>query len=250
MNSRTTKPIQVVVLLVSMLVSMLPATVWAQETRGTITGNVTDANQALVSGATVKVTNVAMGTTVTVKTNDAGHFGAPYLIPGTYQIVVENRGFRRYVRENVTLRIGETLDLPIALETGGTEEAVTVTAEAPRLDTATASMGQTVDGRRVAELPLVHGDPYTLIALSPGVTFARDQPLDRPFEPTHIVGFTYDGTRANSTDLTIDGAPSTATANGHEGIASYVPIGASPAPSSRPTSSASPMTGPGPTAAT
>jgi hypothetical protein len=223
MKSKTIRSIHTLVLVVSMLLALLPINAWSQETRGTLTGKVTDAGQAIVVGAIVKVTNVAMGTSTSVTTNDSGHFGVPYLVPGTYQIVVENRGFKRYVRENVSLRIGEVLELPITLETGGTEEAITVTAEAPRLDTATASMGQTVDGRRVAELPLVHGDPYTLIGLSPGVSFARDQRLDRPFEPTHIVGFTYDGTRANRSDLTIDGAPSTATANGNEVIASYVP---------------------------
>jgi len=70
---------------------------------------------------------------------------------------------------------------------------------------------------------IMHGDPYTLIALAPGASFARDPRLDRPFEPTHIVGYSMDGTRANRSDLTIDGVPSTATANAFEVIASYVP---------------------------
>jgi len=205
------------------MVSLFPAAAFAQEARGTIAGKVTDAGQAIVADAVVKITNVAMGTTVPVTTNDSGFFVAPYMVPGNYEITVEVKGFKRYVRGGVVLRIGEKLDIPIVLETGGTEESITVTAEAAALDTATASMGQAVDGRRVAELPLVHGDPYTMIGLAPGVGFARSQRLDRPFEPTHIVGFTIDGTRANRSDLTIDGAPSTATANANEVIASYVP---------------------------
>ena len=95
--------------------------------------------------------------------------------------------------------------------------------ENPVLDDTTGSLGQTVDNKRIAELPLVHGDPYTLIGLAPGVSFARDQRLDRPFEPTHIVGFSMDGVRSNRSDLMIDGVPSTATANANEVIASYVP---------------------------
>ncbi len=55
------------------------------------------------------------------------------------------------------------------------------------------------------------------------VAFGRDPKLDRPFEPTHIVGYTIDGTRANRSDLTIDGVTSTATANANEVTASYVP---------------------------
>jgi hypothetical protein len=200
-----------------------PATISAQEARGNITGTVRDASDAVMPGASVKITDIARGTTVNATTNEAGLYTAPYLLPGTYQIVVEVNGFKKFVRAGVVLRIGETLDIPVRLEVGQTSETVTVTVETPTLDTTSASMGQTVDSRRVAELPLVHGDPYTMIGLSPGVTFSRDQRLDRPFEPTHIVGFTMNGTRANRSDLTIDGAPSTATAGNNEVIASYVP---------------------------
>src|SRR5215510_6864841 len=205
------------------MVLLAPSSASAQEARGTITGKVRDASEAVMPGAQVRIIDVARGTTVTVTTNDAGLYQAPYLLPGTYQIVVEVNGFKKYVRGAVVLRIGDNLDIPVQLEVGQTSETVTVTAETPTLDTTSGSMGQTVDSRRVAELPLVHGDPYTMIGLSPSVTFARDQRLDRPFEPTHIVGFTVAGTRANRSDLTIDGAPSTATANANEVIASYVP---------------------------
>ncbi len=133
------------------------------------------------------------------------------------------RDSRSILREGIVIRIGDTLETDAQLEVGSLDQSVTVNADAPVLDTTTASMGQTVDSRRVAELPLVHGDPYTLMGLAPGVTFARDQRLDRPFEPTHIVGFNIDGVRANRSDLTIDGSPSTATANANEVIASYVP---------------------------
>jgi hypothetical protein len=200
-----------------------PALVFGQEARGAIAGSVRDSHQGVISEANVKVSNLARGTSVSLQTNDAGLFRVLYLVPGTYQVVVEARGFKKYVRDGVELRIGETLDVNVALEAGGAEESVNVTAGALVLETASASMGQAVDGRRVAELPLVHGDPYTLIALAPGASFARDPRLDRPFEPTHIVGYTMDGTRANRSDLTIDGIPSTATANAFEVIASYVP---------------------------
>src|SRR5919199_56045 len=195
----------------------------AQESRGKITGTVTDPNKAAVPGATVKVTDAARGTTVTLTTNDEGFFQAPYLLPGTYQVVVESAGFKKYIQDGVVLQINETRDLPIALEVGGTQETVTVTAGAADLNNADANLGQTVDSKRIAELPLVHGDPYTLVGLSPGVTYTGSTRLDRPFEPTHIVGYAMDGVRGIRSDLLIDGAPSTATANGNEVIASYVP---------------------------
>ena len=80
-----------------------------------------------------------------------------------------------------------------------------------------------VDARRIAELPTPHGDPVRLIGLAAGVSYTGSARLDRPFEPTHIVGYAMDGTRGNRSDLTIDGVPSTATANAGEVIASYVP---------------------------
>ena len=205
------------------MVLLAPATSLAQEARGTITGKVKDASDAVLPNASVKITNTARGTTTNLVTNDAGYFQAPYLLPGNYRIVVEVNGFKKYIRDGILLQIGATLDIPIQLEIGQTSESITVTAENPTLDTTSASMGQTVDSRRVAELPLVHGDPYTLIGLSAGVSFGRDPKLDRPFEPTHIVGYTMDGTRANRSDLTIDGVTSTATANANEVTASYVP---------------------------
>ena len=100
---------------------------------------------------------------------------------------------------------------------------MTVTADVPQLNTENASLGQVIDSQRLAELPLVHGDPYTLIGLSPGTSSTGDPRLDRPFEPTHIVGFAVNGVRGNRMDLTIDGVASTATANANEVIASYVP---------------------------
>ena len=197
--------------------------IFAQETRGVIRGTVTDPNKSPVPGASVKIIDPTRGTTLDLKTNDDGFFQATYLFPGTYQIVVETTGFKKSVRDNVILDIGSAIQVDMPLEVGGSQETVTVTADIPPLNTESASLGQTIDAKRLAELPLVHGDPYTLIGLSPGVTYTGSTRLDRPFEPTHIVGFAIDGTRGNRSDLTIDGAPSTATANANEVIASYVP---------------------------
>ena len=206
-----------------LIVLFVPVSLRAQEVRGKITGRVLDPGKAAIPGASVKVTDVARGTTVSLTTNDDGLFQANYLLSGTYQVVVEMAGFKKFIQDSVLLQINENRDLVIELEVGGTTETVTVTAEAANLNTADANLGQTLDQKRVAELPLVHGDPYTLIGLSTGVAATGDPRLDRPFEPTHIVGYAVDGTRGNRMDLLIDGAPSTATANANEVIASYVP---------------------------
>jgi hypothetical protein len=201
----------------------LAGSLQAQETRGRITGRVTDTTKAPVPGASVTVKDASRGTSAASTTNGEGLFQVNYLLPGTYQVTVEVAGFKKHVQDKVQVQISQTRDLPVVLEVGGLTEAVSVTAEGAALNSSDASMGFTVDAKRLEELPLIHGDPYKIMGLATGLAHSGDQRLDRPYEPTHIVGYAYDGTRSNRSDLLIDGAPSTSTANQNEVIASYVP---------------------------
>ncbi len=202
---------------------MLAVAGMAQDPRGSITGIVTDPSGAVVPNASVEVVNKAMGTRQNLTTNDAGVYNALYLLPGRYQVSVEAPGFKKAIRDEIEVRVDDRVAVNFQLDVGGTEQTVTVVGEVPLLSTETASLGAVVDQRRVQELPVPHGNPYFLIGLAAGVAFTRDARLDRPFEPTHIVGYAMDGTRANRSDVTIDGAVSTATAGAGEVIASYVP---------------------------
>jgi hypothetical protein len=211
-------------LLSALVLAMIAAgSISAQETRGTIRGTVTDPNGQAVPNATVHVVDPARGTSVDLTTNGEGYYQATYLLPSAYQVVIEAAGFKKSIRDNVPLQIGEALQINVTLEVGGAQETVTVTSDIPALNTENASLGQVVDQQRIAELPLVHGDPYTLIGLSNGTTFTGDPRLDRPFEPTHIIGYAINGSRGNRMDLTIDGVATTATADANQVIASYVP---------------------------
>ena len=201
----------------------LPASLDAQETRGRIIGRVTDATKGAIPGATVTVTDPARNTTVVSTTNDTGLFQVNYVLPGTYTVTVELAGFKKWVQQNVVLQIAQTIDLPVVLEVGAMEESVSVVAESPLVNTSDANLGLVVDQARLAALPLIHGDPYKIMGLAPGLAHSGSQRLDRPYEPTHIVGYAFQGTRSNRSDLLIDGAPSTATANANEVIATYVP---------------------------
>src|SRR6185295_10626581 len=200
-----------------------PVSMQAQELRGKISGRITDPNGAAVPGAQVKVIDTARGKTTTLTTNDEGLFDAAYLLPGKYQVMVEMKGFKKALQDNVEVQINATRTVEIALAVGVPEETVTVTQEQPPLNVSDPNIGQTIDRKRVDELPSVHGDPYYLINLTPGVAYTGSTRLDRPFEPTHIANFAMSGARGIRSDLLIDGAPSTATANANEVIASYVP---------------------------
>jgi len=127
---------------------------WSQDTRGTISGRVTDPSGAVVPGAQVVVTNVAMGNKTGLTTNADGLYQATFLIGGVYRIEAAAQGFKKVVREGVEVRIAERLEINFALEVGAAEQSVTITEEAPLLNVESASAGTVVDSRRVADLPL------------------------------------------------------------------------------------------------
>jgi hypothetical protein len=195
----------------------------AQDTRGAISGRITDPSGAIIPGASVVVSNTATGLKTSITANQDGYYQALFLPPGQYRLEAVAQGFKKAVRDNVEVRVADRLEINLSLEVGASEQSVTITAEAPLMNTESASAGTLVDSKRIADLPVSYGNPFLLIGLSAGVTFNGSTRLDRPFEPTHIVNFSMGGTRGNLNDITIDGAPTTATANGNEVTASYVP---------------------------
>jgi hypothetical protein len=144
---------------------------FAQASRAGITGTVTDVQGAAVSGAEVTATNVATGIKHQVNTKDDGRyqFGSVF-DPGTYTVKVSMQGFKTATSEQVLLQIGDVREVNIVLEPGAVSDQVTVTAEAPLVETDTSSRGETITGRQITELPL-NGRNFTQFAtLVPGVT--------------------------------------------------------------------------------
>src|SRR3954463_14591590 len=92
---------------------MVACAAFGQDTRGSILGRVTDATGANVAGAEVKANNVATGVAVTAKTNDSGNFVVPYLTPGVYTVSAELAGFKKFVRENVQVRVNDAVQMDI-----------------------------------------------------------------------------------------------------------------------------------------
>jgi len=142
----------------SLCLSISISAAFAQDTRGTVLGRVTDASGSNISGAEVRATNVATGVAVTAKSNESGNYAIPYLVPGVYIVTTELAGFKKFVRDNVQVRVNDSIELNIALTVGDVAESVTVTADTPLLSTAEASLGQVVDERRVLELPIFSGN--------------------------------------------------------------------------------------------
>ena len=114
----------------------------AQDFRGAIGGQVTDESGAVLPGVTVTVTNKETNVSNEAVTNEYRHYTLLYLTPGTYSVSAELQGFKKVVRDNVEVRIGDRLELDFKLEVGGLEETITVTAETPLLETRSGSPGR------------------------------------------------------------------------------------------------------------
>src|SRR5436190_11990581 len=87
---------------------------WSQDTRGAISGRVTDPSGSIIAGAQVTVTNPAMGTKAALTTNADGIYRAPLLQPGKYTIEVSAPGFKKAVRSDVEVRVADRLDINIS----------------------------------------------------------------------------------------------------------------------------------------
>jgi hypothetical protein len=154
-----------------MAVLSVCAPVFAQNDRASITGRVTDPSGANVVGARVKATNINTGATFEATTNDDGRFVVPSILQvGLYRVEATKQGFKTEVSDNIELRIGDVREVNLMLQVGATAESVTVTSEAPLLNTETSSQGAVIVGRQITELPLRDRNFTNLALLTPGVS--------------------------------------------------------------------------------
>jgi Carboxypeptidase regulatory-like domain len=205
--------VALVVLAAVVALAATGAPVSAQDFRGGIRGTVLDATGGVLPGVTVTVTNSATGVSQTVVTDDKGLYEVLYLNAGSYAVKAELSGFKTVVRAGYDVRVGDVLQVPLTLSTGGVEETVTVTAESPLLNTTTGVSGTTVDAKQIAELPLGDGTAYMLTRLAPGITDSSDLHFARPADNGNLAGITANGVQGGN-EFTIDGAPNMSNARG------------------------------------
>ena len=148
---------------------LAPVAAYGQSGSGVISGIVKDASGAAVPGASVMVTNEATKIALDSVTNDDGLYRVGALVPGVYRIDIRLSGFQTTTRRPLTLSIGQTLTADVTLELEGRQEAVTVTASVPAIETQGATVGQVVTREMLAALPLPNRAASSLVALAPGV---------------------------------------------------------------------------------
>jgi hypothetical protein len=159
--------------LILMLASVAMLYVWAAaaeaQTSGEITGLVTDSSGAALTGATVTVTNKATAATRIATTNSEGLYAFPSLLPGLYELKVEQQGFKTARLDNITLAVQQTARLDVKMEIGAVGETLTITSESALLNAETGTVGTVIDNKIVTELPLNGRQYLNLVALSPNV---------------------------------------------------------------------------------
>ncbi|MGA7856395.1 MAG: carboxypeptidase regulatory-like domain-containing protein [Terracidiphilus sp.] len=133
-------------------------------------GTVTDSTGAVISGATLTLTDKETNHAITVTSSDTGNFTFNQLPPSTYMLVATRDGFKKKVLDNVKLLAEQANSLNVTLEVGGATQTVTVNAaETPLIDTETGSIGGTIDQNDFAKMPDFGRDPLQLAQLAPGM---------------------------------------------------------------------------------
>ena len=183
-----------------LLVSTL---VQAQLPTGAISGRVADSTGAVIPGATVIVTNVETGRVQTTQTSAAGFYKV--ILPvGIYDVRVEAVSFRPEVRQGLRLAVAQEAVLNFGLSVGSVQETVTVTAEAPLVDTTSGSLGGLVNEERIAELPLNGRNFSDLALLQPGI--AVHTPVSTTAPTSKGLQYSSNGAPIQSNYIMLDGA--------------------------------------------
>ena len=177
---------------------------FAQGDRGTITGTVTDPAGAVVANAMIQARNTATGTAYQAATTETGNYTFAELPFGTYELSITVPGFKKYVRENLTVQVAQTLRVDATLEVGSATEAVTVTAEASMLKTETGDVSTNVNVESLNQLPI----------LGVGAAASGSSGIRNPNGVLDVVPGTY---YVPNSQVKINGAPSNTQAYHVEG---------------------------------
>ncbi|MBV9082664.1 MAG: carboxypeptidase regulatory-like domain-containing protein, partial [Acidobacteriaceae bacterium] len=181
----------------------------AQEFRSTLTGRIVDPSGAAVPNASVTVTNTDTGAHVVTKSGPDGYYTAPFLVPGPYEMSAEAPGFKKYVHGGINVQAEETVTENVHLEVGSTSETVVVTADAPLVESESATSGQVLTAREVENLPSNGRSPIGFVRDEYGVVPKEKHALAvvRPFDNAGGGDFSLGGANASSNEILLNGVP-------------------------------------------
>ncbi len=156
-----------------------------------IVGTVTDSTGAVVPGVKVSVRNLGTQFVSAGQTNSAGAYYIPSLASGSYEVVVEAAGFKKFVQSGLILRINESPRIDVQLEIGNVTESVKVDGTPPLLETESAGSGQVLDGEVVEKLPVMQKFVHRVLLYMPGMTNINGQ--HAVGQRQRAIGYSMDG---------------------------------------------------------
>src|SRR5437867_2650562 len=151
------------------LIALPTCLVFAQTSAATILGVVKDTTGALIPGVSITVKHTETGLTRTAISSETGDYNVPLLPVGAYEVTSAMPGFKQDVRRGIDLVVGQQAVINLTLEVGAPEEKVTVTEEAPLVNTTLSSTSGLINAQQVKELPLNGRSFDQLLALNVGV---------------------------------------------------------------------------------
>jgi hypothetical protein len=186
-----------------LLLTFMCATAIAQTSRGTLTGTVTDSSNAVVSNATVKITEGATGVTRQTTTNAAGIYRFDAVDLGDYTVSVQASGFAGAAKSGVTIQSAHVSNIDFSLKIGAAQETVTVEATGfeVALQTSEQVRGENFSSRTISSLPLPGADSLTLAQLAPGVSLGSGNSINQ----NGTLSFAVNGQRPRGNNFMIDG---------------------------------------------
>ena len=192
-------------LLAAGVILLSSLTVFGQST-ATLQGSVTDPKGDVVPNATVTVRNEATSVERTAQSDSQGNFSIASLPVGTYTIEVQAQGFKRNLVQHFAIEVGRTIQRNFQLEVGDVSENITVTADAPVIESTTTSVGTVINQRTVQEIPLNGRHFVDLGLLIPGsVTPPQNGFLTAPLRGQGSFGLNTAGGREDTVNFMING---------------------------------------------
>ncbi len=186
---------------------------YAQSTYGGLRGIVTDGQGKSIAVAKVTLTDTGTNLSRTTLTSESGEYNFASVVPGTYQVETEQVGFKKYDQTGIVIGTQQFVTVDVKLELGSVSEAVTVMAETPLLEAASASQGQVIEHQQFIDLPNLGRNPFMMSRLSPTVQQAGNPAYNRMQDQSGSSQISINGGPVRGNNYLLDGIPITDFSN-------------------------------------
>lgn len=180
----------------------------AQSSTGGLRGAVRDA-QGVIPGVTITLTNDANGVSRDTISNASGEYSFPAVDPSTYSIKAAVQGFRTFERRGIRIGAQQFVTLDITLEVGTVSETITVTADAPLIETSNASHAEVLDSKTLETLPSVGRNVFLMAVTVPTVQSSGDTHWNRMQDQSGASTLSVGGGGVRANNYLLDGFPIT-----------------------------------------